>query len=191
MSTNQLPTEIASANRLLTAAEFHKLADVPPEVEWFANIGNPNTKRSYEVAVGDFMRFTGRGIPDRNACARHQLARQPGAARGRRQSSRTDRQSHIPRDSITVYLSNGCAMEHAQSMAAHGSPRTTKLYDRTKRTTHSRPRRAYKAVKEPRSAAGEFDVPNRSCAAKVSNRHLYGPITSGQTILGPSSDSSP
>jgi len=32
---------------------------------------------------------------------------------------------------ITNYLSNGGALEHAQSMAAHESPRTTKLYDRT------------------------------------------------------------
>jgi integrase/recombinase XerC len=33
---------------------------------------------------------------------------------------------------ITAYLGNGGALEHAQSMAAHKSPRTTKLYDRTK-----------------------------------------------------------
>jgi integrase/recombinase XerD len=33
---------------------------------------------------------------------------------------------------ITAYLSNGDALEHAQEMAAHESPRTTKLYDRTK-----------------------------------------------------------
>ena len=33
---------------------------------------------------------------------------------------------------ITAYLANGGALEHAQAMAAHGSPRTTKLYDRTK-----------------------------------------------------------
>jgi site-specific recombinase XerD len=32
---------------------------------------------------------------------------------------------------ITAYLANGGALEHAQSMAAHESPRTTKLYDRT------------------------------------------------------------
>jgi site-specific recombinase XerD len=32
---------------------------------------------------------------------------------------------------ITAYLSNGGALEHAQAMAAHESPRTTKLYDRT------------------------------------------------------------
>ena len=32
---------------------------------------------------------------------------------------------------ITSYLGNGGALEHAQSMAGHESPRTTKLYDRT------------------------------------------------------------
>ena len=32
---------------------------------------------------------------------------------------------------ITAYLANGGALEHAQEMAAHESPRTTKLYDRT------------------------------------------------------------
>jgi site-specific recombinase XerD len=33
---------------------------------------------------------------------------------------------------ITAYLLNGGALEHAQEMAAHESPRTTKLYDRTR-----------------------------------------------------------
>ena len=33
---------------------------------------------------------------------------------------------------ITAYLANGGALEHAQTMAAHESPRTTKLYDRTR-----------------------------------------------------------
>jgi integrase len=32
---------------------------------------------------------------------------------------------------ITAYLNNGGALENAQLMAAHESPRTTKLYDRT------------------------------------------------------------
>lgn len=32
----------------------------------------------------------------------------------------------------TVYLTNGGALEHAQEMAAHESPRTIKLYDRTR-----------------------------------------------------------
>jgi hypothetical protein len=33
---------------------------------------------------------------------------------------------------ITAYLSNAGALKHAQEMAAHESPRTTKLYARTK-----------------------------------------------------------
>ena len=33
---------------------------------------------------------------------------------------------------ITAYLANGGALGHAQEMAAHESPRTTKLYNRTK-----------------------------------------------------------
>jgi hypothetical protein len=63
-TTNQLPAGIAPANRLLTAAEFHRLADVPPEVEWFANLTNPSTRRAYEHAVKDFMRFTGIRRPE-------------------------------------------------------------------------------------------------------------------------------
>jgi integrase/recombinase XerD len=53
------PAEIVPAARLLTAAAFHRLADVPPEVEWFANLSNPNTRRVYENAIRDFMGFTG------------------------------------------------------------------------------------------------------------------------------------
>ncbi|HMP71116.1 MAG TPA: tyrosine-type recombinase/integrase, partial [Pirellulaceae bacterium] len=32
---------------------------------------------------------------------------------------------------ITAYLENGGSIENAQAIAAHESPRTTKLYDRT------------------------------------------------------------
>jgi integrase/recombinase XerD len=32
---------------------------------------------------------------------------------------------------ITTYLQNGGTIEHTQQIAAHESPRTTKLYDRT------------------------------------------------------------
>ena len=33
---------------------------------------------------------------------------------------------------ITTYLQNGGTLEHAQAIANHESPRTTKLYDRTR-----------------------------------------------------------
>ena len=49
---------------LLTATEFHRLAAVPPEVEWFANIRNASTRRAYENAIEDFMGFTGIGRPE-------------------------------------------------------------------------------------------------------------------------------
>ena len=45
--------------RILTSAEFNSLAEVPPEVEWFANIQNPNTRRAYQIDLRHFMRFTG------------------------------------------------------------------------------------------------------------------------------------
>jgi site-specific recombinase XerD len=58
------PAKVTIKTRLLTAAEFQHLADVPPEVEWFANIRNANTKRAYENAVKDFMLFTGIKKPE-------------------------------------------------------------------------------------------------------------------------------
>jgi hypothetical protein len=66
MTSDQLPAQIAPArvSRMLTAAEFHRLSDVPPEVEWFANLSNPSTRRAYENAIRDFMGFTGIGRPE-------------------------------------------------------------------------------------------------------------------------------
>src|SRR5271163_2763479 len=58
-SAPRLPTPIAPSERLLTAAEFLRLAEVPPEIEWFANIRNRSTRRAYENAIRDFMQFTG------------------------------------------------------------------------------------------------------------------------------------
>ncbi len=52
-----LTTQVVS--RLLTAEAFQRLADVPPEIAWFANLGNKSTRRAYENALQDFRRFTG------------------------------------------------------------------------------------------------------------------------------------
>jgi hypothetical protein len=48
---------ITTKARALSAKEFFDLADVPPEVEWFANITNPQTRRAYQSDLTDFMRF--------------------------------------------------------------------------------------------------------------------------------------
>lgn len=52
------------AERLLTKPEFQRLAEVPPEVEWFANLKNENTRRAYRNDVGAFMRFVGIKSPE-------------------------------------------------------------------------------------------------------------------------------
>ncbi len=48
---------IPTQARALSAKEFLDLADVPPEIEWFANITNPQTRRAYHNDLKDFMRF--------------------------------------------------------------------------------------------------------------------------------------
>jgi integrase/recombinase XerD len=58
---SNLPVE---RKRILTAAEFQSLADVPPEVEWYANIENANTRRAYRNDVREFMSFTGIKQPE-------------------------------------------------------------------------------------------------------------------------------
>jgi site-specific recombinase XerC len=64
MADAALPAPITPAERLLTAAEFQRLADVPPEVEWFRNLKNASTERAYRNAIRDFMRFTGIARPE-------------------------------------------------------------------------------------------------------------------------------
>jgi integrase/recombinase XerD len=64
MSVTELPTRTLPSKRLLTAAEFQGLADVPPEIEWFANLSSLATRRAYEHAIRDFMQFTGIARPE-------------------------------------------------------------------------------------------------------------------------------
>ena len=59
MPTDQLPAPIAPAGRLLTADQFQRLADVPPEAQWFANLDSVQTKRAYQSDLRGFMAFTG------------------------------------------------------------------------------------------------------------------------------------
>ena len=50
--------------RLLSAVEFHELADVPAAMVWLANIHNPNTRRAYQGDVEAFLSFCGIERPD-------------------------------------------------------------------------------------------------------------------------------
>lgn len=49
---------------MLTAEQFHRLADVPAAVEWLENITNPRTRRAYEKHVTELSRFVGVKRPD-------------------------------------------------------------------------------------------------------------------------------
>lgn len=65
VSTGSVPPEQAALPiRALTAAEFQGLAEVPPELEWFANIHNAQTRRAYQQDVQDFTAFVGLVRPE-------------------------------------------------------------------------------------------------------------------------------
>jgi site-specific recombinase XerD len=64
MSDGSLQFITIPNNRALTDDRFRRLSDVPPEVEWFANLNNAQTRRAYENAIKDFMRFTGVAWPE-------------------------------------------------------------------------------------------------------------------------------
>ncbi len=50
---------VASGGRELADPSFYRLNDVPPELEWFANIANAHTRRAYRNDVSGFMALFG------------------------------------------------------------------------------------------------------------------------------------
>src|SRR5277367_5250863 len=50
---------IAVTQNGLTPTQFGDLAEVPPELEWLANITNAKTRRAYRNDVSEFSAFTG------------------------------------------------------------------------------------------------------------------------------------
>jgi site-specific recombinase XerD len=66
--TESLPIVISPADlpsvRRLTDSQFQGLANVPPEIEWFANIDNPRTRRAYKTDIEEFSAFVGIHRPD-------------------------------------------------------------------------------------------------------------------------------
>ena len=50
--------------RALSAPEFQRLAQVPPEAQWFANLDCVQTRRAYESDIRAFMAFVGIAQPE-------------------------------------------------------------------------------------------------------------------------------
>ena len=48
---------VATTRRALTPAQFGDLADIPPELEWLANLTNSKTRRAYKIDVQEFIAF--------------------------------------------------------------------------------------------------------------------------------------
>jgi len=65
-----------TSRSVLDDAAFRRLAELPPELEWFANITNPNTRRAYRRDVQDFSQFLGVKQPEdmRRVTRAHVLA---------------------------------------------------------------------------------------------------------------------
>ena len=55
---------IVNRSRTISAVEFHQLAQVPPEAQWFANLESAQTKRAYQGDLRAFMAFTGIAQPE-------------------------------------------------------------------------------------------------------------------------------
>lgn len=50
---------LKNPERALTAKQFQQLADVPPELEWFANLSSEKTRKAYQNDIRDFAHFVG------------------------------------------------------------------------------------------------------------------------------------
>ncbi len=59
-----LANHAAPAPQSLNDNAFRQLAAVPPEVEWFANLRNPNTRKAYQADIRDFTTYTGIREPE-------------------------------------------------------------------------------------------------------------------------------
>lgn len=152
------PIPIPPGERLLTAAAFHRLSEVPPEVEWFANISNRNTRRAYENAIGDFMRFTGIAKPDdfRIVTRAHVIAWRDDLAR-RALGGSTVRHRLAALSSLFEYLCERNAVTHnpvkgvKRPRAESGEGRTPALGDHQARALLVAPKA--ETVKEKRDRA--------------------------------------
>ena len=64
MSTAHVPARLIPGSRVLTAAQFQGLSEVPTELEWFANLSNEKTRRAYQRDITDCSAFVGIHRPE-------------------------------------------------------------------------------------------------------------------------------
>lgn len=140
MNPEHLPFPIQPAGRILSAEAYQRLAAVPPEVEWFANLGNKATQRAYRAALQDFMQFAGIVQPDefRSVTRAHVIAWRDHLVK-RALSSQTVRHRLAALSSLFEYLCERNAVTHnpvkglKRPAASGGEGRTPALADQQAR----------------------------------------------------------
>src|SRR5688572_24126191 len=106
------PTVMAPS-RALSLTQFHRLAEVPPEIEWFANLANPNTRRAYRQDIADFAAFAGLHHPEqfREVTRAHVIAWRDQLA-GQGLANDTIRRKLAALSSLYAYLCDRHAVLH-------------------------------------------------------------------------------
>lgn len=104
---------LVKQNRLISAAEFQHLAQVPPEAEWFANLDSAQTRRAYKNDLQAFMAFTGIVKPEefRTVARGHVLAWRADLER-QGLAGATIRRKLAALASLFDYLCNANAVTH-------------------------------------------------------------------------------
>jgi len=97
----------------LSPAEFFNLTDVPPEIEWLANIQNPNTRAAYQHDVVEFRRFVGikRLVEFRTVARAHVIAWREHLE-NKKDAPATVRRKLAALSSLFAYLSEHNAVLH-------------------------------------------------------------------------------
>jgi site-specific recombinase XerD len=182
-ASRQLPAEIRSAphSRTLTATEFHRLSEVPPEVEWFANLTNAHTRRAYETAVKDFMRFIGIARPKefRAVTRAHVIAwrddlRTRETRRGERWSGASIRHRLSALTALFEYLCDRNAVTHnpvkgvARPKSEGGEGKTLALGDHQARKLLEAPEGASRPNRQGRLSAMDDSVRGKRDRALLS-----------------------
>ncbi len=105
--------EMVGAGRALSATEFQRLAEVPHEVQWFANLDSTQTRRAYRNDINAFMRFVGLIRPEefRTVTRGHVLAWRADLEKQALASS-TIRRKLAALASLFDYLCNANAVTH-------------------------------------------------------------------------------
>src|SRR5207245_4299147 len=99
--------------RALSTAQFQTLAEVPPEIEWFANLTNANTRRAYQQDIEDFMAFAGLQHPEefRDVTRAHVIAWREQLV-GQELTNDTIRRKLAALSSLYAYLCDRNAVLH-------------------------------------------------------------------------------